>query len=62
MIDGVYDSIEKADSGKITKYWCKYNFPYRFLKMQSWSAGKNICSTPNEDNSNEEQIRWKREN
>ncbi len=33
------------------KYRCKYNFPYRFLKMQSWSAGifrktgSNLCNT-----------------
>ncbi len=34
------------------KYRGKYNFPYKFMKMQSWSAGifrktgSNICSTP----------------
>jgi len=35
-----------------TKYLCKYNFPYKFLKMQSIAAGifrktgSNIFSTP----------------
>ena len=50
-IYGIVDTGENITSDA-PKYWCKYNFPYRFLKMQSWSAdifrktGSNICSTP----------------